>query len=369
MSFQVQNSLRKSRTKITSMPCSQRISKICVDCTGLIGDTLLRTPFIESLRAIFPTATISAVVHEGREALLRNHPDIHSVMTFRRRRGSPLKAYVSQSLKFIWRLRSERYDLYVDLYGGGHSVWLMLFSGASYKLGFSHKVLGRWVSNMPAAYPDASGHLSSMFQPLLKSLGVSENQLRLRRGATFVPSDQAIARAKLQYVAANKGLVLLTLGGGDQRKLWGVDKFAELSVWLDSEQGFSVGVFRSPGQEALLDGYESACARVGYAGYTVIESTDFDDIGALLSVCKFHVTGDTGYMHLGIGVKCPSVGLFTHTRPEPVWPEDCVFVPCFAPSNFEFDDLGRALGSDLSVHDVCEAVTALLREVNSSSLG
>lgn len=352
---------RKNPTQNTDMIRPGTISKICVDCTGLIGDTLLRTPFLESLARLCPDAKIDVVVYAGRETLLRNHPKVSNIFTFYRRNKSSNTKYARQIWSLVRSIRSERYDLYVDLYGGGHSLWLLSLSYARYKLGFRLTFAQRFAANIGPRLPPKAEHLSSIFSPLLDVFEAASEKKIIRRGATFIPSARAQAYAASVLSQTPDKLVLLNLGGGDAKKLWEIHKFIDLSRWLESQFRYSVAVFRNPGQESLLEDYKAQAHRVSFSAFQVIETADFDEIAALLKICQFHVTGDTGYMHLGFGVKCPTVGLFTHTRPEPVWPEDCLFEPCFEPSKRLLDYRGRALGGGVSVETVKSAVINLVR--------
>ncbi len=82
-------------------PAPQRV---LVVCTRRIGDVLLVTPLIRSLRRAWPGAVIDVMVFRGTEGVLAGNPDISGVLTVgeRDRFGDRLRTF-----RETWR----RYDL------------------------------------------------------------------------------------------------------------------------------------------------------------------------------------------------------------------------------------------------------------------
>jgi len=84
--------------------------KILVISLAGIGDTLIATPLLRELRANFSGATIDVLaMWPGAKDLLENNPHVN--------RGFPknfLKIGRFETLKFLWSLRRERYQLSVN---------------------------------------------------------------------------------------------------------------------------------------------------------------------------------------------------------------------------------------------------------------
>jgi len=343
------------------------IHRICVDCTGLIGDTLLRTPFIEALALICPGAKIDVIVYAGRESLIQNHPNVADVFCFEKRQRSRSLQYAQGFFRILSRIRRKRYDLYVDLYGGGHSLWLMAMSAATYRLGFRRTFFQRVAATHGDSSPEHLEHLGGLFAPLLQFFDISVDLQRLRHGATFRPTPEASHFAIKLFSQFKNPIVLLNLGGGAPRKLWPVQSFVEISEWLADVYKMSCGVFVNPGQENLFSEYEAIANQRGYQSFFPVKTFEFDEIGAVLKQSALHVTGDTGYMHIGFGVRTPTIGIFTYTRPEAVWPDDCQFKPCFRPDTKSVDQFNRPYGSTIPVTDVQHAIKTFLDELVTPS--
>jgi heptosyltransferase-3 len=96
--------------------------RILVITLRRLGDVLLTTPLIRSIRRGFPDAKLDVMVFRGSEGILDGNPDISDVITMSER---PL---VGESLSLIWRLW-RRYDLVVSTQAGDRPTFFALVTG------------------------------------------------------------------------------------------------------------------------------------------------------------------------------------------------------------------------------------------------
>ena len=82
--------------------------RILVIVTRRIGDVLLATPLIRSLKQAWPQSRIEALVFEGTQGVLAGNPDVAAVHTIAERPGLP------QHLALLARL-FRKYDLALSL--------------------------------------------------------------------------------------------------------------------------------------------------------------------------------------------------------------------------------------------------------------
>ena len=96
--------------------------KILVIVTRRIGDVLLTTPLIHSLRCAWPAAKIDVLVFSGTEGILANNPDINDVITVAQR---PTLTEHLRLMRRLWRsydialstMSSDRPTLYARIAG------------------------------------------------------------------------------------------------------------------------------------------------------------------------------------------------------------------------------------------------------------
>src|SRR5262249_46810137 len=89
--------------------------KILVVSLAGIGDTLIATPLIRELRAIYPQAQIDALVlWAGARDALEGNPYVNNVY-----QKNLLKSSKAEALKFLWSLRRHKYDVSINAHPQG----------------------------------------------------------------------------------------------------------------------------------------------------------------------------------------------------------------------------------------------------------
>jgi ADP-heptose:LPS heptosyltransferase len=333
----------------------ENIRNICVLCWGRLGDVLLRVPVIEALKQRFPQASITAVVDPVGKKALENHPEIAEVVVFPRNK-KPLMRYLISLIKNAIYLRTRKFDLCVNLYSGGSSPLITRLTGARIRLGFDHSRALRKANNLLVKYPGFCGQWIKALGTKLEPLGVTAKQIRC--GSSFYCSAKADAYAKQILPDMDAGYVAMNLGAGEETKCWPVENFVRLADRIHADYGINIVVFTNPGMEQLADEFRRFDTD---NKHVVLPKISLDTDGAVLKRCRAIVTGDTSVMHLAFGVKCPSLILFTYTRPEYVVPEDCLYISCFIEDKSNINKCGKPSGSiELSVDFVYEKFSELL---------
>ena len=107
---------RASRIELPARP------RILVIALRRLGDVLLTTPLIASLRQAFPDATIDALVFDDTAGILQGNPDIDGViaMPARREFGRSLRMTAA-----LWR----QYDLAVSSQSGDRPSYFAIIAG------------------------------------------------------------------------------------------------------------------------------------------------------------------------------------------------------------------------------------------------
>jgi heptosyltransferase-3 len=103
-------------------------SRILVVALRRLGDVLLATPLIRSLKRAWPDAVIDALVFRGTEGILAGNPDVADVLTL------PERAGMGESLALIARLW-RAYDLAISTQGGDRPT-LFAWTAGKRRAGF-----------------------------------------------------------------------------------------------------------------------------------------------------------------------------------------------------------------------------------------
>src|SRR5580704_6296153 len=96
-------------------------ARILVVVLRRLGDVLLTTPLIRSLKQAFPNATIEALVFAGTEGILTGNPDLAGVVTMSPGMGQGSLALV----RSLWR----QYDLAISTQSGDRPTFFAWIAG------------------------------------------------------------------------------------------------------------------------------------------------------------------------------------------------------------------------------------------------
>ncbi len=275
---------------------------------GAIGDTLQALPALKALRRSYPSAHVTAVVSPGLQSLLQGSPDIDTVLVFDKSR---LKNNVAELIGFGARLRTERYDLFVDLQPSLRSFILRRICGAKRTLVYrKEKRIKPGGKRM---------HAVENFLETLAPLGIAgpADDISLTIGPE--PTAEAGRFLQERNLGGENPLIALNCGVGAARpaRNWFPERFAELADRLTDELHAGVVFIGGPEDRDLVQGVIGTMRNRahGAAGVLSLAAT-----AALLARCSCLVSSDTGPLHLATAVGTPVVGLYGSTDPRRTGP-------------------------------------------------
>lgn len=337
---------------------SYSIKKICLLSWGLIGDVIVRAPIIEALKRQFPHALIDIVVDPSSKEVLAHHPDVDKIIVFSRKKDSRFR-YLGRMLGKIHFLRQQKYDLCINFYSGGSSPLISRLSSARYRLGYNHKRSLRWSNNIQVDKPSFCGNWNRAYAKMLEPLGIDIESVK--QGPSFYCSDAARFKAK-ELTSGMKGpFIGLNLGAGTDAKRWPIEKFLQLTEWINDEYGLRLLLFTNPGMEQLSEEFSRSFGSPNCLRKLPLLS--LDEVGAVMELCSIIITADTSLMHMSFGLGKPTLVLFTSTRPEVVEPKTCLHADCFIEDSRHTDPCGNPLGTkEIPVSYVQEKFDMLFKE-------
>ncbi|MBZ0169621.1 membrane protein [Candidatus Methylomirabilis lanthanidiphila] len=276
-----------------------------------LGDVLLSTPVLASLREAFPKAGLSMLVNPSTEAIIATNPHLDEVLIAERTRS-----LISQ-LRFAAALRGRRFDLVVDLTDGDRAAILSRLTGAAVRIGFNRE--GRWRGRLYTHVVPIQAQPVSMIRQHLMALEtlaipvVNDSLPVLRTRA----SDDAAACAALGAVGIGPGERFVAVHPGARWwwKSWPADRFASLIDHMQKTLGMKVVLLGSvPDREiaeAILDQVESDCRSL-VGRLTLLE------LAGVLRQATLLVGNDNGPMHIAAAMGTPVIGLFGPADPR-IW--------------------------------------------------
>jgi lipopolysaccharide heptosyltransferase II len=271
-------------------------ARILISRMKFIGDVVLTTPAIRSVRAAFPDAFIAYMGDAQAVTLLEQNPLLNEIIPF-----DFAQRTIMEQPRVAWLLRSRKFDLAVDLFGNPRSALLTYLSGARVRVGLDRKGRGRLYTirvkddarrktavEFHNQFLRAAGITPTAFQPEI-FLNESERQDAARRLA-----------------GGAKTVVGFHPGATWPAKRWLPERFAELMLAVHNRIGARVILTAGPHDGAVVN---AVLERAG-PGVTVFSGLPLRSLAALVSRCSAFVSNDAGPMHIAAAVGTPTIGLF-----------------------------------------------------------
>jgi len=286
------------------------IRKILVIKLRAIGDVVLSTAVLPSLKKFYRDAKIHFMVESSGKEVLENNPYLDRIVVLPLKEWgklSAVKAWLS-GFRFLKTIRKEKYDLVFDLFGNPRSAFITWITGAPLRVGFSFR--GRKYAYNKRVMPRGGEvHEVEFNLDALRALNVPIVDFSpifplLKQEIDFI--DKWIKENGLE----KSFLVGLNPWGSWQAKRWGLEKFAALADKLVETYQAKVVVLWGPGE------YRHAEKVKALAHYPVLiaPQTSLKQLGALLFRCQLVVANDSGPMHISAAVGTKTVGIFGPTQ-------------------------------------------------------
>jgi heptosyltransferase-1 len=289
-----------------------------------IGDFVMATPAIRSIRHGFPSARLMLLTTPQAGDLARACPFLDEVGTF------DLRAYRPRGQGLGWgawrrflaltaELRARRFDLAVNLYhiaGLGGAVRM----GAFFALVRARSTAGRWSRGFCAFYGMRSRdhtHQVDAMLALAASLGcpVDESVPEL-----WIPqaSRRSAAQRLLEVgVQAEDSFAVLNFSSNRPEARLPQSRAVEIGCGIHQAAGLPVVLV---GDSAEAEIAQALSAAIGPGSRTLAGRMDLLELAAILSRAKIVLSTDSGPMHIAAAVGAPLVALFgpadpAHTGP------------------------------------------------------
>lgn len=286
------------------------VRKIAVLRPNAVGDFVFALPALHALKAAYPDAELVLIGKAWHRAFLEGRPgpvDRVVEMPAVPGVGAPVDVAADAPAvdAFVKRMRDERFDIALQMFGGGaySNAFLQRF-GARLTAGArtpDAPALDRWL-----AYREPAPRRLALLE-IAGLVGAWPGPLPLPE-LTLTEADQREAAAALQQgdMPAGERIIVLQPGSTDPRRCWPAQRFAGLGDML-AATGAHIVVNGSSEEADLVDTVIKAmhCPATALAG-----KLGLGGLCALLSRASLVVSNDTGPLHLALALGVPSVGIF-----------------------------------------------------------
>lgn len=279
--------------RCVTLPKTPRVVVVRLD--ERVGNLVMLTPLLRSLRARLPEARIDVLVQARGRAVLGEHPAIDACIGFDKRRWLGSESWLGTLL----RLRGE-YDLAVDAGNPTapsvtQSLWVR-FCGATHSIGSSAGGFGA-LYTAPVDVADAGPREIDMRLSLLR----------------HVPGTTVVRRPDLPpprpSPATEHPYVIINLGARLPEKQLGAPAYAALADAV-AAHGLVAVLTWGPVERQLA---EQTAALASEA--LLAPPTTLTELMQMMAAARAIISCDTGPMHIGVALGVPTCAVFVSTDP------------------------------------------------------
>ena len=283
--------------------------RILLIATRQIGDVLLVTPLLRTLRMSWPKSRIYFLGFRGKCGILEGNPDINQIIEISER---PDRAENSHLFRRIFR----RYDLAITTQAGDRPH-LYAFLAAPKRVGLVNSMgiqdlLKRWLCHRWVLLDNKNTHT------VLQNLRLAE-VLKLKKYYSVVPPT---ATNSLPIKMLPPWVVV------HPHPMWRY-KYWHQQGWIDVIQhllkkSLQVVITGGPNDQEIQACHEIAQRVNSQRVFNLSGQTYFPELSYLLSNAVAYVGPDTAVTHLAAACRCPVLAIYGPTNPikwSP-WPAD-----------------------------------------------
>jgi len=281
--------------------------KILVRSTNWIGDAIMTTPAVRTIRVNFPDAHIAVLVQPWVADVFAASPHVNELIIYD-------KKGAHQGLAGMYRLGRElaaaHFDMAILLQNAFEAALLARLAGIPVRCGYSRDAR-RLLLTHPVKLPRERKirHHVHYYQELLADLGLNPGSdelfLRLPPAAEAWAADFVKSLGDRPLVGINPGAAF------GPAKRWPAERYGQVGQRLAQEFGARLVVF---GTAADRQAAAAIKAMAPEATEDLTGRTSLAQAMALIGRCNCFVTNDSGLMHVGAALKTPLVALFGSTN-------------------------------------------------------
>lgn len=342
------------RSSSTLTPCHTELQSLLFIRPGGIGDAVLLAPAIRHLKNKLPDIRITVLAEQRNAGVFRLIPGVDRLLSYDRPR------------ELLQALRGS-YDVVIDTEQWHRlSAVVARIASAPVKTGFDTNERRRMFTHQVTYSHDDYEVVS--FGHLMETLGVGGNVLETGANFLTVPGDSSGKASSLLEPLRDQPFVTLFPGASIPERRWGADRFRRVAEVLSD---FGIRVVVVGGKE---DRRQGEIITGGGLGLNLAGSTSLPETAAVIQKSSLLLSGDSGVLHIAVGLGVPTVSLFGPGRSKKWAPlgehhlvinKELPCSPCTTFGNTPPCPIDARCMKEITVDEVFNAVSMLLTSVGA----
>ncbi len=294
--------------------------KILVIQQKRIGDVLTSTIICNNLKTKFPDAVIDYMCYPNSVDVLKGNPNIDNIIPL----SNAVRKSIPSLFKFIFKIRSHKYDAVVDVYSKLETNLITLFSGAKYKVSYYKwytKAFYNYTYERLDAVESEHGLAIENRLMLLKPF-ISEKITNVKPKIFLTNSEIETAKnlLKKHHFDPEKPLIMFGILGSETYKTYPLEGMAKIIDFTVAKTKGAIIFNYVPFQKDLaLEVYNYCSEETKKHIILDLYATELRDFLAILSQCEMLIGNEGGAVNMAKALDVPTFSIFTPSVRKETW--------------------------------------------------
>lgn len=263
--------------------------KILVRLPNWLGDAVMATPVLESLKASYPDALFTLVGTPVALSLFEGDERVERLVVDESKKAAS---------RLLWLYRKAKelgnFDMAITLQNSLLSALFLFFTGSGVRIGYAREFRSLFLTHAPKE--NKKIHQVLRYLELVKPFCTMLTE-KLHISSNATPKNLCIINPGAAYGEA---------------KRWDAVKFGEVASELAKE--YDIAIVGAPNEAIIGKEVESVLIKKGVTNYqNYVGKTTMRELIDLIASAKLFITNDSGPMHIAAAFCIPTVAIFGST--------------------------------------------------------
>ncbi|MCI4399449.1 MAG: lipopolysaccharide heptosyltransferase II [Campylobacteraceae bacterium] len=263
--------------------------RIFVRLPNWLGDAVMATPALESLKASYPNARFTLMGSAVAASLFEGDDRVERLVVDESKKAKSRIVWLYQKAKEL-----GSFDMAITLQNSLLSALFLFFTGSKARIGYAREFRSFFLTHAPKE--NKKIHQVLRYLELVKPFCHAATE-KLHISSTATPKNLCIINPGAAYGEA---------------KRWDAVKFGEVAVALSKE--YDIAIVGAPNEVDIGLQVEETLKACGVANYqNLVGKTTMRELIDLIASSKLFITNDSGPMHIAAAFAVPTVAIFGST--------------------------------------------------------
>lgn len=282
--------------------------------TGQIGDNLLTTPVIRSIRKSLPGAYIAFLTTPQNYHVFTYNPYLDEIILLDK------SISVGEYKRFLSNIKKRRFNIVLDYLCNPRTAFITWFSDAKRRVGYDLR-LRKYAYNIVVKRDPAPKYSVDFKYDLLRALYIDGDGFALD---LFIPDEAGSFASDFIKSIKNTHGPVITVSPVSRRayKQWQADRFAKLADMLISTLHAQVVFLWGPGEKTYV---QQIMYMMKQKPHLSPQTRTIKELAAIIKLADMHIGNDNGIKHIAIAMRTPTVTVHGPSDPVSWEPPDSPF--------------------------------------------